>query len=248
MSEIKNNGQLKENRIIEGYIKLETGLHIGGNKDSLEIGGVDAVVIKDLKTGKPIIPGSSLKGKMRSSLEYLLGLCDRDKKNPDVLHIHASIEPCNDKNCPICVIFGSSKNELSFKTRLIVRDSIALEEESIYTEIKMENALTRVNLSATPRKFERVPAGTTFPLELVYSIYDQNNDRKLFSKVFEALTCIEHSYLGGQGSRGYGKVKFYITKITAYDNAYYKNEGKERVIFENEKGVSPSEVRKKLYS
>ena len=249
MSETKSNGQLKENRIVEGYIKLATGLHIGGNKDTLQIGGVDSPVIRDVKTGKPIIPGSSLKGKMRSSLEYLLNKCDPDDKNQNVLHVHASKKVCTDENCPICVVFGSSNNEYSFKTRLLVRDSIALEEESINTEIKTENALSRVNLQANPRTIERVPAGTVFPLELVYSIYDMNNDRKLFSKVFEALTSVEHSYMGGHGSRGYGKVKFYITKITVYDNAYYKNEGKEKVIFEDEEGLSPAEIlEKKLYN
>ncbi len=249
MSETKNNGQLKENRIVKGYIKLETGLHIGGNKDSLQIGGVDSPVIRDIKTGKPIIPGSSLKGKMRSSLEYLLNKCDPDDKDPKVLHIHASKKECKDENCPICVIFGSSNNESSFKTRLIVRDSIAVDDDSINTEIKTENALSRVNLQANPRTIERVPAGTIFPLELVYSIYDMNDDRNLFSKIFEALTSIEHSYMGGHGSRGYGKVKFYITKIVAYDNSYYRNEGKERVIFENNEGLCPAKIlEKKLYN
>ncbi|MHA1204191.1 MAG: type III-A CRISPR-associated RAMP protein Csm3 [Candidatus Heimdallarchaeaceae archaeon] len=245
MSETRNNGQLKENILVEGIIEVTTGLHIGGNKDTLQIGGVDAPLIKDDRTGKPIIPGSSLKGKMRSSLEYLLGACDQDEDNSNVLYVHASQKECDKDKCPICVIFGSSKNEKTFKTRLIVRDSIALDEESINTEVKTENVLTRSNLKANPRTIERVPAGTIFPLELIYSIYDKNDDRELFPKVFESLTLIEHSYLGGQGSRGYGKVKFYIKKITSFDNAYYKNQAKPKVIFEDENGLRPAELLEK---
>ncbi|MHA1401865.1 MAG: type III-A CRISPR-associated RAMP protein Csm3 [Candidatus Heimdallarchaeaceae archaeon] len=241
----QTEGQLKENIMIKGYIEVITGLHIGGNKDTLHIGGVDLPVIKDLKSGKPIIPGSSLKGKMRSSLEYLLNKCDPDKKNPKTLHVHASKIECKDDKCPICVIFGSANNPYTFKTRLIVRDSIATDDDSINTELKVENTLNRLNLKANPRTIERVPAGTKFPLELLYSIYDKNDDRKHFSKIFEALTLIEHSYLGGHGSRGYGKVKFYIQKITSYDQGYYKNQTEPKKLFENNTGISPSEILEK---
>ncbi len=246
MSSENSNIQLKENIIVKGYIEIVTGLHIGGNTDSLHIGGVDLPVIKDPKTGKPLVPGSSLKGKMRSSLEYLLDLCDADKKNSNVLHPHASKNECKDPNCPICTIFGSANNNYTFKSRLIVRDGIALDDESTETEFKVENVLDRLAMKATPRTIERVPAGTIFPLELVYSIYDKNDDRKHFKLIFEALKMIEHSYLGGHGTRGYGKVKFHIEDIISYDNNYYKNNGEPKKLLHKDEGISPSEVLKEL--
>lgn len=55
---------------LKGQITLKTGLHIGGGDDTMKIGGIDNQVIKDINTNKPYIPGSSLKGKMRSLLEW----------------------------------------------------------------------------------------------------------------------------------------------------------------------------------
>ena len=54
---------------ITGEIKCVTNLHIGGSKDMLGIGMMDNPVIRDPVTDEPYIPGSSLKGKMRSLLE-----------------------------------------------------------------------------------------------------------------------------------------------------------------------------------
>lgn len=75
---------------IDSRLTLVTGLHIGGADDGMKIGGVDSPVMKrevfcDESSGKvgfgykrkitePYIAGSSLKGKIRSLLEYSLGL------------------------------------------------------------------------------------------------------------------------------------------------------------------------------
>lgn len=59
----------KKNYIIKGEIVCKTGLHIGGSNDNIDIGGTDTVVIRDSVTDLPFIPGSSLKGKLRSLLE-----------------------------------------------------------------------------------------------------------------------------------------------------------------------------------
>jgi CRISPR-associated protein Csm3 len=59
--------------ILEGDLTCETGLHIGAGKGSLEIGGADNPVVKDA-FGRPYIPGSSLRGKLRSLLEHSSGL------------------------------------------------------------------------------------------------------------------------------------------------------------------------------
>jgi CRISPR-associated protein Csm3 len=62
--------QFKAHVIITGKIQCLTGLHIGGTEEGYEIGGMDNPVIKDKITGYPYIPGSSLKGKMRSMMEW----------------------------------------------------------------------------------------------------------------------------------------------------------------------------------
>ena len=68
-TELKLIGKL----ILEGEMLCETGLHVGAGKGSLEIGGSDNPVVKDA-FGRPYVPGSSLRGKMRSLLEQASGL------------------------------------------------------------------------------------------------------------------------------------------------------------------------------
>ena len=53
---------------INGTIEIVTGLHIGGSSAFSAIGAVDSPVIKDGRTNMPMIPGSSLKGKIRTLL------------------------------------------------------------------------------------------------------------------------------------------------------------------------------------
>lgn len=59
----------KENFVIKGELVCETGLHIGGSNDNIDIGGTDNVIIRDVVSDLPFIPGSSLKGKLRSLFE-----------------------------------------------------------------------------------------------------------------------------------------------------------------------------------
>src|SRR5574342_1059818 len=59
--------------ILAGELHCETGLHIGAGKGSLEIGGADNPVVKDA-FGRPYVPGSSLRGKLRALLEQSSGL------------------------------------------------------------------------------------------------------------------------------------------------------------------------------
>ncbi|MHA1687569.1 MAG: type III-A CRISPR-associated RAMP protein Csm3 [Candidatus Heimdallarchaeaceae archaeon] len=238
------NYQLKENVIIRGQMELKTGMHIGGLKDSPQIGGIDMPVITDPVTGLPYIPGSSLKGRMRALIEYARGKIDYN--NDGSGSPHASQKECKDENCEICVVFGSSKGENTGTTRLIVRDAFLTEgQEDLELEVKIENVINRVKGSAlSPRTIERVPAGTVFEFELVYSIYDTNNDRKHLDVVLEALQLIEDTYLGGSGTRGYGKVKFNVTEIRQKTIDDYKKGEEGKAIIETEKGMSLSEVRK----
>jgi len=219
--------RLKGKLIIEGEIKAVTGLHIGGAQTGLEIGGVDNIVVRNPISGQPYIPGSSLKGKMRSLMERRLGLpLNREiRKGKPQVRIHECEEAETYRDCDVCRVFGvAGEKEFATPTRLYVRDTCLseksaedlrkLETEYPYTEIKWEAAIDRITSAAVPRQFERVPAGAIFgPLTMVFNFYEGEgfsveNDVKLLRRLFEAMELLEDDYLGGMGSRGYGQVKF----------------------------------------
>lgn len=216
---------------IEGYIVARTGLHIGGSGGAFAIGGVDNPVIKDQLTQQPYIPGSSLRGKMRSLTEKYLGRVTGQRI------AQCEIHSCHDRRrsaqenkaeydvCPICNIYGITAEDYNWPTRLIVRDMPLIPESAErlraaktslpFTEVKTEVAIDRVTSQANPRDVERVPAGAVFgPMELVYSIYDRELDVDWLSVLLDGMQMLEDDYLGGLGSRGSGKVVFEDLRVT----------------------------------
>lgn len=201
--------------ILEGEIKAVTGLHIGGSPGALAIGGVDLPVIRNAVDQRPYVPGSSLKGKMRSLWEKTTGARQNRGIGKGVT-IHACDTKAEYSQCPVCQIFGTlGQNEAAFPTRIVVRD-VPLAADSLkdvrtdmpYTEVKWEAAIDRVTSAATPRQIERVPAGAIFsPMQIVFNIYEEG-DFGRFLDVLTALQLVEDDYLGGQGSRGSGRVAF----------------------------------------
>ena len=223
---------------INGQIELLTGLHIGGSSSALDIGGIDTNVIKNAK-GVPYIPGSSLKGKMRSLMEL------KDSKYTQRTgKVDSGMEKSDDSNPDIQKIFGSVAKETEFRTRLIVRDAY-MDEQTVkemknktgifekleldYTEGKWENTVDRLTSAATPRQIERIPAGAIFDFKLVYNIFDEA-DKELFKKVISALQLVEEDYIGGSGSRGYGQVKFKNISISYKNAGAYENLTKAKPI------------------
>ena len=211
---------------ITAFIEAVTGLHIGGSSTGLEIGGLDKAVIRDPLSGRPYIPGSSLRGKMRSETEKVLGL---EQNNPiGQVTIHTCRTPEEyDANggCPVCHVFGvPGEVGATGPTLLLVRD-VPLTDESAqllerartdlpFAELKTEVVIDRVTSAAVPRTLERVPAGAVFgPAELVFSIYGQADYGRL-RYVLNAMQLVEDDYLGGSGSRGSGKVRFTRIRIT----------------------------------
>jgi len=192
---------------IETTITLITGLHIGGNKDNVEIGGIDLPVIKlALKKNQPYIPGSSLKGKMRCLLEQAEGA-------PEV-----------GKNLCVNKLFGINKEKdpegKNRPSKLIVRDSMLTKDSEValekcdsldmpFTESKWENTIKRVEgVAEHPRQTERVPAGAVFNAEFIINIWDDDNEQELLALFEKGIRLLENDYLGGSGSRGYGQIKF----------------------------------------
>ncbi len=208
---------LRGRAFVRGDILAQTGLHIGGGAGPLSIGGVDNPVVRDPITNRPYIPGSSLRGKMRSLAERSNGLPQNQSIGKDVrIHVCGTAEEY--RGCDVCHIFGVPARSWCSQTRLIVRDvplrddsARALEEARTdlpFTEVKWEAAIDRVTSAATPRQVERVPAGAVFgPMEISFALYEPADTRR-FSMVLRAMQLLEEDFLGGGGSRGNGKVRF----------------------------------------
>lgn len=230
--------ELKGRVILSFDIATATGLHIGGSDTGIEIGGVDKTVIRDALSNRPYIPGSSLRGKMRSLLEKYEGKTQNKTIGRDT-KIHSCEDTDEYSKCNICQVFGvPAENNFSTPTRLIVRDTQLsdgsakkLEDSGRtslpYTEVKTEVSIDRVTSAANPRQMERVPAGVTFEnAEMVYSIYEgdrcnaaQDVDR--VKTIVEGLRLLEDDYLGGQGSRGSGKVALQNIRVQVKNGTDY---------------------------
>ena len=251
-----NTLKLDRKIFIQGEIKLLTGMHVGGSSLGLGIGGADKVVIRNPVDNLPYIPGSSLKGKMRSLLEKSLGLVEIEKiKNKDKEEWTGKL--CTDPEKDAVQLFGFPADTADTKpeyapTRLTVRDSRLLNEQTLAdaentdmycTEIKTEVAIDRLTSRANPRQFERVPAGARFGLDLVIDLYNvdagSNGDGSRADRfvylVCQALSLVEDDYIGGQGTRGYGQVEFIVTSVTERTADSYKLGKMERQTSEYQK-------------
>ena len=216
---------------IQCQIEARTGLHIGGAAGALEIGGVDNPIIRDPLTQQPYLPGSSLKGKLRSLSEKQLG-CPQNWPIGRDVRIHLCQDEQSYSTCDVCNVFGTTGDKpFALPTRLVVRDAF-LTPESVralegahtdlpFSEVKWEAAIDRVTSAATPRQVERVPAGAVFgPAQFIFSLYLPEDVARL-GILLEALQLLEDDYLGGLGSRGGGQVAFRNLEVTGRSCADY---------------------------
>lgn len=213
MSDVGKQGALKGKLHITATIHVMTGMHIGASKDFAPIGAVDSPFIRDPFTQLPIIPGSSLKGKIRTLLA-------KSEEEGYVLH------PIDEDSPVLKRLFGSSGKDGAQAARLQFYD-VAMTEESVdrfssietdtyIGEIKFENAIDRLTATANPRQIERVPAGTEFKFELVYNIEKPDDMTKDMETLADGFKLLQLDYLGGHGSRGYGRVKFSDFKVDVF--------------------------------
>ena len=217
---------------IKAELILKTGLHIGAGDSEMHIGGIDNSVIKNPITHSPYIPGSSLKGKIRSLLEWRSGAVT-DGKPLSIDHLNKASDKSAVEN--ILKLFGisadSKKEEEQMKQIGVARLSFwdcALNEEwekrirednQLLTEAKSENTINRITATAdNPRQTERVPAGAIFDFKLTLRQFDTDNTEELQDLILKGLRLLELDSLGGSGSRGYGKIEF--KNLTVNDNAF----------------------------
>ncbi|MBC7286778.1 MAG: type III-A CRISPR-associated RAMP protein Csm3 [Armatimonadetes bacterium] len=271
---------LKGRLVMQGYIRCVTGLHIGGSQGEVDIGGLDSPVVRvewlpywalpkqgsasegvqpPGKARVPYIPGSSLRGKMRSLLEWYEGKITTGGPTG----AHECPSPQEAVSCPICRVFGIAAKEEERQeeaeheagswqdkgpTRLRIEDAYptleTLEElaryydEAIYTEIKWENYLDRLTSMANPRQIERVPAGAVFFMRMTYDVLQppdgqtlHPDDLEMFpGSVLTALRLLEDSALGGHGSRGYGRIELADLELIWRPREYYAGQAEQQTL------------------
>ena len=223
-------------RKIEGKIALKTGLHIGAGSDEIHIGGIDTPVVKDPLTGWPYIPGSSLKGKIRTLLEWATNRVNSDGKP-------WSSEESHD---PLVRIFGNGDTKMMKKyiggpTRVSFSDCFLEKNKAL--EMINKNALTEEKTEVSidrrkgtvggggPRRMERVPAGAEFNFEITYKVYDMGDggkkDEENLDLLLAGMKLLELDALGGSGSRGYGKIEFKDVRVDGDENRWNEIDVKE---------------------
>ncbi len=188
---------------ISGIITVENGMHIGGSSQFAAIGAVDSPVIRDRQSDLPMIPGSSLKGKMRTLLAKQYSQTAILKQHDDDPEI-------------VLRLFGNSKKgDGKRRSRLIFSDMILSNMDELRgmeihsaTEIKFENTINRITAVANPRQIERVIRGSKFQLDLIYDVMNEEEITEDMEAVKQGFELLQYDYLGGNGTRGYGKIKF----------------------------------------
>ncbi len=201
--------------LIQFELVVKTGMHIGGSSVFSAIGAVDSPVVRDPVTQLPIIPGSSLKGKLRTLLVRSLTqdiekMPEFDSDDEQILRLFGTAgKKGKDSSWPRC-------SRLQFAD-CFVKNAEQMELVGI-TEIKWENTINRRTSLANPRQIERVVAGTVFQVNLVYEVVQQKDVLADMELLARGLKLLQWDYLGGHGSRGSGRVKlqnFHFSSLAA---------------------------------
>lgn len=190
--------------LIQCELVTITGMHIGGTDTFSAIGAVDSPVIRDARTGRPIVPGSSLKGKLRSLLARSLSgdierMPDFDRDDERILRLFGSASPVRTARAQFADCFVTNFDEMK-QVGLI--------------EVKSENAIRRSDSVANPRQIERVTSGVRFGVRITYNAFDAQQTREDLQLLARGMKLLQMDYLGGHGSRGSGRVSFRVTDET----------------------------------
>lgn len=201
MEDINEKIIIRDKILIKAELELLTGMHIGTSDGIATIGAVDSIVIRDPMTNRTMIPGSSLKGKMRRLL-----LNEQGQKDVE--------------SCPkLERLFGSSTGSENRKSaRLQFTDSILTDESEkelsskqldlVYTEIKYENTINPITLEANPRQIERAVRGSKYDVVLNYTLQNLDEVIEDFENIAKGFQLLQLDYIGGNGTRGYGRIRF----------------------------------------
>ena len=189
-------------------------MHIGASNDFAPIGSVDTPFIRDVVSQEPIIPGSSIKGKLRTLLakshcdDYIMNEIKADKE--EIKRLFGSVNPVKPARLQFYDLFITDETRQLFAN---------IETDTYMGEIKFENTINRVDGSANPRQIERVPAGTVFIFKVAYNIESEAEVAEDINILKNGLDLLGIDYLGGHGSRGYGRVSISIDEVKSVGNS-----------------------------
>lgn len=252
---VANFHKLESRLRLTGRLITRTGLHIGAGSGGL-LGAVDLPVLRDSE-GHPFIPGSSLKGALRSTTEafvraaadHIPGLraCDPLHEPPPGTDLtdaatrrkyacgahlsgeRASVDP--GEHCSVCRLFGS---------RVVashVRFSDAHPASGHLAPVELRDAVVlnrdlRAAQHGLKFDFEVVPPGVSFELE-IFVENPESWSMGLLAIAFDQLAD-GFTAIGGYTSRGLGRVDVTWTQLV---------EITARELFEGERGtVSEDEM------
>ena len=192
--------------LIQCDLEVRTGMHIGGSSAFSAIGAVDSPVVRDPYTGYPIVPGSSLKGKLRTLLarsrcQDIENMPDFDQDDEVILRLFGSSEPVRRSRLQFADAFLSNADKLA---------NVGV------TEVKSENVISRADSSAMPRQIERVIAGAEFAVRIVYEVTDPAQIQEDLALLAKGMKLLQMDYLGGHGSRGSGRVSLKNFALESY--------------------------------
>lgn len=212
---------LRERIVLTGVLTTQTALHIGGGASEIE--AVDLPVVKTNR-GDPFIPGSSIKGVVRSTVEALLRSAEipslracnpliNDMKRADVscgAHFNRNA-PIRD-HCAACRLFGSHlvASHVRFSdAHLNHRGSLSPLEKRDGVSIDRD-----LRVAADKRKYdlEVVAPDTPFALEILV----QNAEPWMMGLLVTGLDALQSGMtaLGGFTSRGLGRIRIDWTTLT----------------------------------
>lgn len=219
---------LKTN-IINGKIILKSGLHIGGNKDTLHIGGIDGPVIKNPVTNLPYIPGSSMKGKIRFLLEHYYDLVNvqddggipgyNENNKIALIFGHLNHNDIETPTLPTRVIFNDAELIGALDTEGEIDTNIDRVRQRIicdFVEAKTEVVIDRISGTAKKgglRTIERVPAGVVFDFSISLRVFKPDEEAEHIQIIKQGLKLLQNDALGGSGSRGSGRIEFKELKM-----------------------------------
>ena len=235
--------------IIKGTLTAIDPIHIGAaSKESLNPVEIDSAVLKD-SNGNPVIPGSSLKGVVRSRFEEVLRasgmrVCDIHNENdPDCASkrfiretkgSNASLleqaQSYYKKSCEACRLFGGRQ----FAGKLHFKDCSYIGETPCKFEKRDGVGIDRITGAAkqgVKYDFEIIPKGTKFDFELIAENLDEKQQKYLNLIIDwlcgKGITDTDYLAVGGKTTRGLGRIRLDILENTSKTAADYIKEIKD---------------------
>lgn len=231
MTEVIINGRV----YLTCDIHAMTGVRIGSTRGDSSTAALTNPVLRHALTGEPYLPGSALRGKLRSLWEKWNAAPQNDfiRRDAPPVRIHSPLDRDGDQRADrdiidgdrVARIFGVNGDlDPALPTRLTITDfhlsrayidAMRHRRIASLSEIKTEVSLDRLSTAANPRQNERVTRGAVFTGgEFIYTLYSPSNVGHV-RDLLTMLALLEDDWIGGSGSRGYGAVSFRNLRLQA---------------------------------